>query len=232
MWTRVHYFYLLAAAVVFLMLHFYFVATWDSQFAQDLPRGYAPGALPPFFSSSPKSTTIAQAVVFATALVLTLIPSGKSPWIGIAMWAGVMLAIVLIWVGTPQLRNDSNMWPIDLVFLAVMVGIPMLIGRTLGLVYWRIRIGQKLEWWVVVGAIAALALVVWSSPWGYRWLKANHFLLERNGYAFSVRALSRWSSGNARYHQSHWDAKMARFTTCVAQEPRMTCSHRTPQAVV
>ena len=45
----------------------------------------------------------------------------------------------LIWVATPKLRNDSNMWPIDFVFLAVMTGVPMLVGRVLGLLYWRVR---------------------------------------------------------------------------------------------
>ena len=54
-----------------------------------------------------------------------------------------MAACVVIWVATAKLRNDSNMWPISLVFLAVMTGVPMLIGRVLGLLYWRIRSRRK-----------------------------------------------------------------------------------------
>jgi hypothetical protein len=139
MWTRTHYFYLLAAAVVFLIMHLYFVLAWDSVYAQHPWAGYAPGIAPPFFSSSPRSQLTASVVLLVMALALTLIPSGGKRLIGIAMWAGVIAACVLIWVATPKLRNDSNMWPIDLVFLAVMTGVPMLVGRGLGLLYWRVR---------------------------------------------------------------------------------------------
>ncbi len=161
MWTRLHFFYFFAAAVIFLLLHVYFVLTWDGLYAQYPWTGYAPGVSPPFFSSSPRSELVAYAVLFATALGLTLIPSGSKPWVGVAMWAGVTAAVVLVWVATPQLRNNSNMWPIDLVFLSFITGVPMLIGRTIGLIYWRVRIGQKLEIWVVGSAIAALLFEGW-----------------------------------------------------------------------
>ena len=161
MWTRLHSYYCLAAAVVFLILHLYFVLAWNSLYAQFPWPGYAPGVSPPFFWSSPRSELVAYVILFALALDLTLIPAGRRPWLGIAMWAGVMGATVLIWIATPQLRNNSNMWPISLVFLSFMTGVPMLLGRTLGLVYWRIRIGQKLEPWVAGAAIAALVLVGW-----------------------------------------------------------------------
>jgi hypothetical protein len=35
----------------------------------------------------------------------------------------------------------------------------MLVGRTIGLVYWRIRIGQRLNPWLAAAAIAALVIV-------------------------------------------------------------------------
>lgn len=161
MWSRLHMFYLLAAAAVFLALQLYFVVTWDSFYAQHPWPGYAAGILPPFFMSSPKSVPIGCAVLFATSFMLTLIPSARGPWLGIAMWAGVMCAVVAIWLATPTMRNDSNLWPVDLVVNGAMTGAPMLIGRTVGLVYWRVRAGQKLELWVVGAAIATLALAAW-----------------------------------------------------------------------
>jgi hypothetical protein len=161
MWTRQHLFYLLAAAVIFLILQAYFVLTWDSLYAPYPWRGYAPGVAPPFFASSPRSEPIGYAVLFATAFVLTLIPSGRRPGIGAAMWAGVMAAIVLIWVATPRMRDDSNMWPISLAFLAFMTGVPMLFGRVAGVLYWRVRIGQKIDPWLIGAACAALAIVAW-----------------------------------------------------------------------
>ncbi len=119
MWSRLHMFYLLAAAAVFLALQLYFVVTWDSFYAQHPWPGYA------------------------------------------AVWAGVMCAVVAIWLATPTMRNDSNLWPVDFVVNGAMTGAPMLIGRTVGLVYWRIRAGQKLELCVVGAAIATLALAAW-----------------------------------------------------------------------
>jgi len=46
------------------------------------------------------------------------------------------------------------------VFLSVLTGLPMLWGRTTGLVYWRIRIGQRLNPWLVFLAVASLLVVV------------------------------------------------------------------------
>ena len=38
------------------------------------------------------------------------------------------LALLPVWVGTTRLREDSNMWPIDLVFLVFATGLPLLLG--------------------------------------------------------------------------------------------------------
>jgi hypothetical protein len=92
MWTRLHLFYFLATATIFLGLHAYFVVAWDSLYAHYPWRGYAVGVEPPFFSSSPRSEVVAYAVLFATSLGLTLLPPGRNPKVGIAMWAGVMAA--------------------------------------------------------------------------------------------------------------------------------------------
>src|SRR5713101_7813226 len=160
--TRLHFLYVLAGAVVFLILQIHFVLTWESLYAPYPWKGYAPGVSPAFFSSSPRSLTIADAVLFATALALTMIPPGQRSGIGGALWAGVMVAVVLIWLATARLRQDSNMWPIDFIFLAVLTSVPMVVGRTIGLVYWRIRIGQRLNPWLVAAAIACLVIVGWA----------------------------------------------------------------------
>ena len=73
-----------------------------------------------------------------------------------------MIAVVLIWVATARLRQDSNMWPIDFVFLAVETGVPLVVGRTIGLVYWRIRIGQRLNARQTVAAVACLVIGGWA----------------------------------------------------------------------
>ena len=160
--VRLHYLYVLAGAVVFLILHIHFVLAWDNLYALHPWTGYAPGRSPAFFSSSPRSVAIANVVLFATALALTMIPPGQRPRIGVALWAGVMGAVVLVWLATARLRQDSNMWPIDFVFLSVLTGLPMLVGRAVGLVYWRIRIGQLLNPWLVAAAIITLAIVGWA----------------------------------------------------------------------
>jgi len=150
--TRLHYFYVLIGAVVFLILHMHFVLAWESLYAHYPLKGYAPGVIPAFFTSSPRSIAIANVVLFAMALGLTIIPPGQRKGIGAALWAGVMIAVVLAWVGTARMRENSNMWPISFVVLVVMTGVPMLVGRTIGLAYWRVRIGQRLNPWLAASA--------------------------------------------------------------------------------
>src|SRR5207248_3516963 len=110
---------------------------WEGWSAQYPWKGYAPGGSPAFFTSTPRSMAVANVVLFVMALGLTIIPPGQRPGTGAALWVGVTTGVVLAWVGTARLRQDSNMWPISFVFLAVMTGLPMLVGRTIGLVYWR-----------------------------------------------------------------------------------------------
>lgn len=52
----------------------------------------------------------------------------------LALWTGVMLAVLGIWVATPRLREDSNMWPIDLVVIAYQTGAPLVVGTLFFLV--------------------------------------------------------------------------------------------------
>src|SRR5437762_13853913 len=103
--SRLHYLYALAGAVVFLILHVHFVLAWESLYAQHPWTGYNPGASAAFFSSSPRSVAITNVVLFATTFALTILPAGQRPGIGAALWAGVISAVVLVWVGTARLRR-------------------------------------------------------------------------------------------------------------------------------
>jgi len=86
----------------------------------------------------PASLTTSQAscALMIVALVLLPLLSFRSPnqrlfpvWSG--LWLGVMTGLIAIWISTPQLRNDSNLWPIDLVMLAIATAIPVLVGTVI-----------------------------------------------------------------------------------------------------
>jgi hypothetical protein len=124
--------FVLVGAVAFLLLHLQFVLWWDSYYSRFPFYGYrsamAAHQVPPFFTSSERSLLVAR---FALAVLpLIALPFASiTPWKAVrAMWGGVMLAVILIWISTPALRQDSNLWPIDLVFLAVTTGIPLVLG--------------------------------------------------------------------------------------------------------
>jgi hypothetical protein len=124
--------FILVGAAAFLLLHLQFALWWESYYSHFPVDGYqaamAAHRVPPFFASSERSLLVAR-LVLAVLPLLALPFAGVTPWKAVwAMWGGVMVAVVFIWVATPALRQDSNMWPIDLVFLAVMTGIPLVLG--------------------------------------------------------------------------------------------------------
>ena len=108
--------------MVFLILHVHFTLGWDSFYA-DSPFAGSRSDIP-WFASSTRSLLVTTIVLFAAALGLTLIPKGNQHGLGVAPWAGVMAAVVFVWLDTTRLRQDSNMWPIDLVLLSAMTGLP------------------------------------------------------------------------------------------------------------
>jgi hypothetical protein len=124
--------FVLVGVIAFLLLHLQFALRWDSYYSRFPLNGYQAAMdayrVPPFFASSERSLLIAR-VALAILPLLALPFASVTPWKAVrAMWGGVMAAVVLIWLATPALRQDSNMWPIDLVFLAVMTGIPLVLG--------------------------------------------------------------------------------------------------------
>lgn len=135
--------FLLAGFVAFLVLHLHFALMWDAYYSRFPVWGYqsamAAHRVPPFFVSSARSLLIAR-IVLAILPVLALPFVSGTPWKAMrAMWGGVMLAVVLIWIATPALRQDSNMWPIDLLYLAVVTGLPLVIGMFAFILVSRVR---------------------------------------------------------------------------------------------
>jgi hypothetical protein len=47
----------------------------------------------------------------------------------VVLWGRVVLADVLVWVGTMSLREDSNLWPINLVFVMGFAETPLFFGH-------------------------------------------------------------------------------------------------------
>lgn len=118
--------------VTMMLMHLLFVLFWRTYFSHFPLNGYRvameQGRIPPFFTSSTPSVWFTRIALFALPVVAFWFARGRPRFSTLAMWAGVMFTIILIWVSTPQLRNDSNLWPLDLVFLSFMTGIPISLG--------------------------------------------------------------------------------------------------------
>jgi hypothetical protein len=128
---------LAVGAATLLAFQLQLVILWGSYYAHHPFRGYenAIATMAPFFSESPRSLLLVAIVLGAVALVASRTAHNvirALVWI----WGGAMLASVAWWVATPSLRNDSDMWPIDLVFLGVYLGFPIVVAGILGGV-WR-----------------------------------------------------------------------------------------------
>lgn len=107
-------------AITMLLLQLHFTLFWNSY--------YAEGAYPPFFTGSTRSLEITLIVLFILPFVALWFVRGKALISTLALWLGVMFSAMIIWLASEQLRRDSNMWPIDLVLLSIMTGIPLFLG--------------------------------------------------------------------------------------------------------
>jgi hypothetical protein len=121
----------LAGMVAVLVLQWHFSQAWADYYSRFPWRGYEQamreGLVPPFLTTSPRSFLVGSCALFAMPL-LTLWFGGRPLRSSLALWTGAMISLLGIWVATPQLRQDSNMWPIDLVFLLFDTGLPLLAG--------------------------------------------------------------------------------------------------------
>lgn len=128
--------FILAGAVTMLLLHLDFVMLWESHYSHFPFKGQRdPIAAPPFFSTSARTLLITEIVLFILPLaVLWFAREGSFASTG-GLFSGVMLTVVIIWLSTKQLREDSNMWPIDLVLLSIMTGVPLFLGCVTQIVF-------------------------------------------------------------------------------------------------
>ena len=122
----------LVGGVVMLALQWHFSHAWTSYYSQFPWQGYQQamreGHVPAFLTTSSRSSLVGWMVIFSLPVLTLWFAGGRLISSTSALWAGVMVSLVTIWVATPQLRQDSNMWPIDFLFLAFTTGIPLLLG--------------------------------------------------------------------------------------------------------
>ena len=131
---RVGWIFLLmgAGAVTVLALQLQFVILWHAYYSRFPYPGYSyameVGAVAPFLMASVRSTQITRFVLSRLSVTTWWFPGRRLAGAGLALWTGVMIAVVGIWVAVPRLREDSNMWPFDLVALSYQTGAPLIVG--------------------------------------------------------------------------------------------------------
>ena len=125
----------LAGAVTVLALQWHFSRCWVTYYSHYPFMGYSQamkaGLIPPFLTTSTQSLLVTKITLRLLPLLTLWFAGGRLVNMVaafLALWAGVMFSVLTIWVATPQLRNDSSMWPIDLVFLAFQTGVPLIEG--------------------------------------------------------------------------------------------------------
>ena len=125
-------FFTLVGAVALLALQWHFSYAWTSYYSRFPWQGYGQtmreGHVPAFLTTSSRSSLVGGMVIFSLPILTFWFAGGRLISSTLALWAGVMVSLVTIWVATQQLRQDSNMWPIDLVLLAFSSGIRLLVG--------------------------------------------------------------------------------------------------------
>ena len=135
--SRMWLFFILGCATMGL-LHLNFVLFWHGYYSHHPWTGYEQtmkeGHVPPFLTTSIPSVWITMIALFAVSFVASWLVRGQHGLTALAIWAGVMLSVILIWMGTDSLRNDSNLWPMDFVGLSFTTALPLILGSAIGLV--------------------------------------------------------------------------------------------------
>jgi hypothetical protein len=86
------------------------------------------GHVPAFLTTSPRSFLVGSMVLFSLPFLTLWFGASRLMSSTLALWAGVVVSTTGIWVATPQLREDSNLWPIDFALLAFSTGISLWVG--------------------------------------------------------------------------------------------------------
>ena len=123
---------LLMGAMAFLVLQWHFSHAWAGYYSRFPWRGYEQtmreGHVPAFLTTSPRSLLVGSCILFSLPFLTLWFGFGRPLLSGLALWAGVMVSLVGVWVATPRLRQDSSLWPIDIVFLLFNTGLPLMAG--------------------------------------------------------------------------------------------------------
>lgn len=121
--------FIVAGAFIMLLLQMNFALFWKSYYSHFPFKGYSdPIVGPPFFSASTETLYVTLIVLFTLPLVVLWFARASSFVSTLGLLSGVMLANIVIWLCSKQLREDSNMWPIDLVLLTIMTAAPLFLG--------------------------------------------------------------------------------------------------------
>jgi hypothetical protein len=125
-------FFSLVGGVVLLALQWHFSHAWTSYYSRFPWQGYEQamreGHVPAFLTTSSRSSLVGGMVIFSLPILTFWFAGGRLISSTLALWAAVMISLVTTWITTPQLRDDSNMWPIDLALLAFSSEIRLLVG--------------------------------------------------------------------------------------------------------
>ena len=124
----------MVGGVAALALQWHFSHAWTSYYSHFPWQGYQQamqeGHVPAFLTTSPRSLLVGSLVLFLLPSLTLLFAGGRPIKVTLALWAGVMAALVTVWVATPRLRQDSNLWPIDLVLVSFITGLPLIAGAS------------------------------------------------------------------------------------------------------
>ncbi len=124
-----------------VILHFYFVLAWPGTYSLHPWPGYAPamneGLIDPYYAESPRALAVTRVCLLIAGFCLGLFVRRDRWLVGVASWAGLASALVLLGLSTRQARGSSL-----IVFAPLMVAWhtipPVLLGFLAGSLAWRI----------------------------------------------------------------------------------------------
>jgi len=134
---------ILVGIIAVLVLQWHVSMAWHSYYSHFPLRGYSSamqsGLIAPFLTSSTRAYQVTGIFLFLLPLITISLAQRQFLKAGICLWCGVMAAVVAIWVATPKLREDSNMWPIDFLFLGFQAAVPIVAGFLVCVLYVTVR---------------------------------------------------------------------------------------------
>jgi hypothetical protein len=126
---------LLLAILFMVAIQAQFLVLWRPLYAHPTWKGYEIAAERgydvPFYTTSPRALLATEMLLFLFALALLLIRRSFWPLVVPGLLIGAFLGAVGVWISTRRLREDSNLWPIDMLFLLVVTAVSIALGSGL-----------------------------------------------------------------------------------------------------